>query len=101
MVKNPHATQETRVHSLDWEDPLQKEMATHSSILDWEFPWIEEPGGLQSMASQESDTTYRLNHQYLFTYLPTYLSIYLITASITKTKYGQSRKRKLTHAPPH
>ena len=40
--------QETRVRSLGWEDPLQKEMATHSSILVWEIPWTEEPGGLQS-----------------------------------------------------
>ena len=40
-----------------WEDPLEKEMATHSSILACEIPWIEEPGGLQFMGSQESDTT--------------------------------------------
>ena len=45
------------------EDPLEKEMATHSSILAWEIPWTEESGGLQSMGSQESDTTYQLNHQ--------------------------------------
>ena len=38
-----------RVQSLSWEDPLEKEMATHSSILAWEIPWMEEPGGLQSM----------------------------------------------------
>ena len=44
--------QETRVWSLGWEDPLQKEMATHSSILAWRIPWMEEPGGLQSMGSQ-------------------------------------------------
>ena len=44
--------QETRVLSLDWEDPLEKEMATHSSILAWEIPWTEEPGELQSMGSQ-------------------------------------------------
>ena len=37
------------IQSLGWEDPLEKEMATHSSILDWEIPWTEEPGGLQSM----------------------------------------------------
>ena len=43
--------QETRVLSLGWEDPLEKEMATHSSILAWEIPWTEEPGGLQSMGS--------------------------------------------------
>ena len=44
--------QETRVRSLGWEGPLDKEMATHSSILDWRTPWTEEPGGLQSMGSQ-------------------------------------------------
>ena len=50
--------QETRVQSLGQEDPLEKQMANHSSILAWEIPWTEEPGGLQSMGSQESDTTY-------------------------------------------
>ena len=40
--------QETLIQSLGWEDPLEKEMATHSSILDWEIPWTEEPGGLYS-----------------------------------------------------
>ena len=44
--------QETRVWSLGWEDPLEKEMAIHSSILAWEIPWTEEPGGLQSMGLQ-------------------------------------------------
>ena len=42
-------TQEMRVRSLGWEDPLEKEMATHSSILTWKIPWTEEPSGLQSM----------------------------------------------------
>ena len=52
------AVQETRVQSLDWKGSLEKEMATHSSILAWEIPWnTEEPGGLQSMGSQESDKT--------------------------------------------
>jgi len=49
-------TEETRVQSLGPEDPLEKEMATHSSILAWEIPWTEEPSGLQSMGSQESLT---------------------------------------------
>ena len=49
--------QETQVQLLRWEDPLEKEMATHSSILAWGIPWTEEPGGLQSVASQELDTT--------------------------------------------
>ena len=51
-VKNLPAVQETRVRSLVWEDPLEKEMATHSSILAWKISWTEEPGGLQSMGSQ-------------------------------------------------
>ena len=44
------------VQSLDWEDPLQKELETHSSFLAWEIPWTEEPGGLQSMGLQKSQT---------------------------------------------
>ena len=52
LVKNPPAMQETWVRSLGWEDPLEKGMATHSSILAWRTPWTEEPGGLQSMGSQ-------------------------------------------------
>ena len=55
------------VRSLGWEDPLEKGMAAHSSILAWRIPWTEEPGGLQSMGSQESDTTWRLNHHHQFT----------------------------------
>ena len=47
MVKNLPATQETQVQSLGQEDPLEKEMATRSSILAWKIPWTEEPGGLQ------------------------------------------------------
>ena len=52
MVKNPPAIQEIWVQSLGREDPLEREMATHSSILAWELPWTEESGGLQSMGSQ-------------------------------------------------
>ena len=57
MVKNPlplpvREVPETRVRSLGGEDPLEKELETHSSILAWEIPWIEEPGGLQSTGSQ-------------------------------------------------
>ena len=54
MVKNLSAKQETKVPSLGWENSLEKEMATHSSILAWEIPWTEEPGGLQSMGFQKS-----------------------------------------------
>ena len=56
-VKKLPAVQETQVQSLDQEDPLEKEMATRSSILAWRIPWTEEPGRLQSVGSQESDTT--------------------------------------------
>ena len=55
MVKHLPAmqeTQETQVQSLGWEDPLEKEMATCSSILAWKIPWVEEPGGLQSTGLQ-------------------------------------------------
>ena len=52
MVKIPPAMQETRVRSLGRDDPLEEEMATHSSILAWRIPWMEEHGGLQSMGSQ-------------------------------------------------
>ena len=53
MVKNLSAVQETWVQSLNWEDPLEKEMATHSSILAWRIPWTEEASGLQSTGSQK------------------------------------------------
>ena len=52
VVKNLPAMQETQIPSLGWEDPLEKEMAAHSSILGWRIPWTEEPGGLQSTGSQ-------------------------------------------------
>ena len=57
QVKDLLATQETQVRSLGWEDPLEKGMATHSSILVWTIPQTEEPGGLQSRGRNESDTT--------------------------------------------
>ena len=57
MVKNLPVMLETQVQSLGREDPLEKGMATHSNILAWRIPWTEEPGGLQSRGSQESDMT--------------------------------------------
>ena len=60
-VKNPPAVWETWVRSLGWEDPLEKGLATHSSILAWRIPWTEMPGALQSVESQR-DTTQRLTH---------------------------------------
>ena len=55
-IKHLPAMRETRVRSLGWEDLLEKEMATHSSTLAWKIPWTEEPGRLQSMGSQKSQT---------------------------------------------
>ena len=52
LVKNLPTVRETWVQSLGWEDLLEKEMATHSSILAWKIPWMEEPGRLQSMGSE-------------------------------------------------
>ena len=57
LGKNLPAVQETQLQFLGGEDPLEKVMATHSSILARRIPWIEKPGGLQSVGSQESDTT--------------------------------------------
>ena len=56
MVKNPPAMQETWVRSLGWEDPLEEDVATHSSILAWRIPRTEEAGGLQSIGSLKSQT---------------------------------------------
>ena len=60
-LKHLPAMWETWVWSLGWEDPLEKEMATHTSILAWRIPWTEELGGLQSTGRKESDTTERLH----------------------------------------
>ena len=72
MVKNLPEMQEIQVWSLCWEDPLEKEMATHSSIFAWRIPWTEEPSRLQSMGSQRvrhswvSDTTTEYHVMLLF-----------------------------------
>ena len=55
-IKNPPVMKEMRVRSRSQEDPLKKEMATHSSILAWRIPWMEEPGRPQCLRSQESNT---------------------------------------------
>ena len=59
-VKHLPIMREAQVQSLDWEDPLEKEMATLSSTLAWKMPWMEEPGRLQSMGSQRHDFTHSL-----------------------------------------
>ena len=69
-LKHLPAMQETWVRSLGQEGPLEKEMATHSSMPSWEMPGTEEPGGLQSMGLQESDTTEHLNNiQHVYRHL--------------------------------
>ena len=66
-LKRLPAMWETWVQSLGQEDPLEKETATHSSILAWRIPWTEELGGLQAMGHKESDTTERLHFHFHFT----------------------------------
>ena len=69
MIQNLPAIWEIQVRSLGWEDPLEKEMAIHSSILAWRIPWTEKPSKLQSMGSQSrtplSDFTTLIRHKYL------------------------------------
>ena len=79
MVKNPPAIQETQVQSLGWEDPLEKGMATHSSILAWRIPWTEEPGGLQSMGLQ------RIRHDWSNLAHTKHVNIYVNRISVLYT----------------
>ena len=77
MVKNMPANTGDRVQSLGWEDPLEKEMATHSSILAWRIPWTEEPGRLQSLGSQRvrhDRATNTHTHTYIYILLVLFLS---------------------------
>ena len=74
MVKNPSAMQKTWVWSLGWENALEKEMVTHSSILAWEIPWTEEPGWLKSIDCKELDMTEGLStHMSISTWVKKYL----------------------------
>ena len=75
MVKNLSAMYETRVLSLGWEEPLEKGMATHSSILAWKIPWTERPGRLQSMDSQRARDNWTTN---TFTFMITLNAHYTI-----------------------
>ena len=61
-VKNLPAMQETQLRSLGWEDPLEEEMATHSSILAWRIPWIEEPGRFQPLGLQKLEHDLATEH---------------------------------------
>ena len=85
MVKNLPATWETQVQSLGWEDPLEKEMATPSSILAWRILWTEDLGRPQSMGSQEADTTQQLNRHHISL-------IYLVAPTVSVClQYGRPR----------
>ena len=95
MVKNPPAMQEMWVRSLGQEDPLEKEMATHSSILTWKIPWAEEPRGLSFMGWQKSRT--QLKQQQLFS-TGNYTQ-YLIISNIAKESGKMSVK--LNHFAVH
>ena len=73
--KQSACNQETQVQSLDWEDPLEKGMATHSSILAWRNAWTEEPGGLSPWGHKELDAAERLTlFMYIYTYIHTHKS---------------------------
>ena len=79
-------TQETQVQSLGQEDPLEEEMATHSSILAWKIPWTEEPGGLQSMGSQRGRHNRVTEHALTLPYLT--VSQVTHTKCLTVSGYG-------------
>ena len=81
VVKNLPRTQETQVWSLGWEDPLEEKMATHSSILAWKIPWIEEPVGLQSVHGVAKTWTQLSTH----THTPSLAGGFLTTGPIGKS----------------
>ena len=95
MVKNPPAVQEMQVESLGREDPLEKEMATHSSILGWEIPRTEESGGLQCMGSQKSwmqlsNKTTMIYSAFLFFSIVAYYKILNIVHCESESEVAQS-----------
>ena len=96
MVKNLPVLQEKPVQSLGQEDPLEKDLATHSSILAWRIPWTEEPGGLHSMGLQELDTTWRLNHHVGISFLN--LWIFFALGLAMETTNTDLKKKKFIHS---
>ena len=92
MVKNLPAVQETQVWSLSWEDPLEKGMATHSSILVWKIPWTEEAGRPQSMGSQRvvhdatNNFTFHFRHINIFCYNVRIWNLKIITSKSSLIK---------------
>ena len=97
LVKDSLAVQETWVPCLSQEDTLETETATHTSILAWEIPWTEDPGGLQSMGLQESDTTKRLNHHHSGL---KQREIWGSTSWVLVRHQGTSREAKTKQQPP-
>ena len=107
-VKNLPVMQETQVLSLGQEDPLEKEMATHSSILAWRIPWTEEPGGLQSVGSQKVGQDWATNTQYvthsplfcwvLIFVLPLHKYVFL-TSLLSGSAWPESRNSCLSGPP--
>ena len=87
-VKNLPSMLESRVRSLGWEDPLEKEMTTHSNVLTWEIPWTEELGGLQPMESQ------RVKHDWA-------TNAYTHEMIIDTHSWGPQRKSRIASQPPH
>ena len=81
MVKHLSTMREIRVWALGWEDPLEKEMAIHSSTIAWKIPWTEEPGRLQSMRSQrvrhDWATSFSFSLSFIYTYMYAYVCMYI------------------------
>ena len=94
LVKNRPAMKETQVRSLGQEDPLEGEMATHSSILAWEIPWTEEPGRLQSWGRKDLDTN---EHVYTHSGPGTWLCT-LLGPSFTFVTHPQSHPSKIINS---
>ena len=97
-------TQETQVQSLGWEDPLEEEMATCSSILAWEIPWTEEPGGLQSTGHKELDSTEQLTLSlWLVAHYPVHVSVFMINSvqSLSRVRLCDPMDRSTPGLPVH
>ena len=95
MVKCLSTMQETRVQSLGWEDPLEKEMAIHSSTTAWKIPWTEEPGRLQSMGSQRVGHDWATSRHIHTTQTDYLLPVYVNLLPITKLKQDFSLRYSL------
>ena len=101
LVKNLPAMQKTWVQSLGWEDPLEKGMATHSSILAWRIPWAEKPGGLWSMGSQRvrQDWGLTLSQMWNATYLQTCGHLLTLQYDCGNCLYSKLRKDHFQNVP--